>query len=382
MRFELTNTQRDIQKAAKEFAEKEFDSDLALEFEKEGKFPKSIVERACHLGFVGINYPEKFGGQSLGLFENVLVTEAFCKTDSGIGISINLADMASGIILRHGDEDQIRKFVTPVAQGKMISTVAMTDLQKVEERRDTLAIAEESSYEYVLSGGKICAINGTIADYIVVFLETTSKLGSNDRKLVTLVVERNQQGVNILGTKKTMGMRMSPLAEISFDHARVPKNQVIGEECDGIEHVAAYLIERRIKTAAQALGIAQGAFDLAVKHSKQREQFGRKICQFQGIQFMMAELYTLIEAARSLVYRTGWSYDAELPDLERISSVTKLFATDVAVRATIDSIQIHGGMGLMKEYSIERKLRDAKTIQNLEETNLFQKAMIAKKIIS
>ena len=137
----------------------------------------------------------------------------------------------------------------------------------------------------------------------------------------------------------------------------------------------------RIKTSAQALGIAQGAFDRAVKHAKEREQFGRKIAQFQGIQFMLAELYTQIEAARSLVYRAAYDYDVQSPDLEKISCVAKLFATEVAVRTTIDSIQIHGGVGLMREYSIERMFRDAKTIQNLEETNLVQKALIAKKII-
>jgi butyryl-CoA dehydrogenase/acyl-CoA dehydrogenase len=188
--------------------------------------------------------------------------------------------------------------------------------------------------------------------------------------------------VNILGVKKMMGMRISSIREIAFDHVKVPEDHVIQSKNEGIDPLTTYCHVYRIKTSAQALGIAQGAFDHAVKHAKEREQFGRKICQFQGIQFMLAELYTLIEATRSLVYRAAHQYDTNDPDVERISSVAKLFATGVAVRATIDSIQIHGGVGLMREYPIERMLRDAKTIQNLEETNLVQKALIAQKTIS
>jgi alkylation response protein AidB-like acyl-CoA dehydrogenase len=178
-----------------------------------------------------------------------------------------------------------------------------------------------------------------------------------------------------------MGLKISPLSEIVFDQVKVPEDHVILGKNGGADPLATYYHVSRIKTSAQALGIAQGAFDQAMKHAKEREQFGRKIVQFQGIQFMLAELYTLIEAARSLVYRAAYDYDADAKEVEKISSIAKLFATEVAVRTTIDSIQIHGGVGLMKEYSIERMFRDAKTIQNLDETHLAEKALIAKKII-
>ena len=178
-----------------------------------------------------------------------------------------------------------------------------------------------------------------------------------------------------------MGMRISSIHEIAFDKVKVPKDHVIQCGNAGTDPLTTFRHVHRTKTSAQALGIAQGALDHAVKHAKEREQFGRKICQFQGIQFMLAELYTLVEATRSLVYRAAYSYDIGSSELEKISSIARLFATDVAVKVTIDSIQIHGGVGLMKEYSIERMLRDAKTIQNLEETNLVQKALIGKNII-
>jgi len=374
---ELTNIQRDIQKAAREFAEKEFDLDLALELERDGRFPKSIFEKACQLGFIGIDYPEEYGGQSFGLFENILVIEEFCRKDSGIGIALSLSDIASIIILKHGDESQKKNFLIPVTQGKAISTVALIGSSHEKNQEPIITKAEANTDGYVINRGKAWVVHGSLASTIVVLCE---RLGP--AKPLALIVEMDWGGVNILGLKKMMGMRISSIREIAFDHVKVPKDHVIQSKNEGIDPLTTYCHVYRIKTSTQALGIAQGAFDQAVKHAKQREQFGRKICQFQGIQFMLAELYTLIEATRSLVYRVAHQYDANDPDVEKISSVAKLFATDAAVRATIDSIQIHGGVGLMREYPIERMLRDVKTIQNLEETNLVQKALIARNIIS
>ena len=376
MRFELTDTQKDIQKAAREFAEKEFDLDLALEFEKEGRFPKPIFEKACQLGFIGINYPEEYGGQSFGLFENVLVVEEFTRKDSGIGIALSLVDEGSSIILKHGNESQKKKLLVPIAQGKAISTVALIDSSDGKTQGPVMTKAEGDSRRYIINKGKSWVIYGSLASTIIVL-----NVGSDQEKTIALIVDRDQKGVNILGLKKMMGMKISSIYEIAFNHVEVPKDYVIESERAGKDSLTTYHQVHRIKTSARALGIAQGAFDRTVKHAKEREQFGRKIAQFQGIQFMLAELYTQIEAARGLVYRATYDFDVQSPDLENISCVAKLFATEVAVRTTIDSIQIHGGVGLMREYSIERMLRDAKTIQNLEETNLMQKALIAKKII-
>jgi acyl-CoA dehydrogenase len=376
VRFELTDTQRDIQKAAKEFAEKEFGSDMALELEKEGRFPKSIFEKACQLGFIGIDYPEQYGGQSFGLFENVLVIEEFTRKDSGIGISLSLADMGSGVILKHGDESQKKKFLTPIAQGKSISAVVLIDSFHEKNQYPVFTKTKVQPDEYLIDRGKAWVILGSLANVIIVLKE---RLGPE--KPIALIVERDWAGVNILGLKRMMGLRLSPLSEIVFDQVKVPEDYVILCENRGADPLATCCYVSRIKISAQALGIAQGAFDQAMKHAKEREQFGRKIVQFQGVQFMLAELYTLIEAARSLVYRAAYDYDADAREVEKISSIAKLFATEVAVRTTIDSIQIHGGVGLMKEYSIERMFRDAKTIQNLDETNLVEKALIARKII-
>ena len=299
--------------------------------------------------------------------------EEFCKRDSGIGISISLSDMASGIILRHGDEQQKRRFIIPLVEGKVINAVAARDSINAKTR------AEQDPSGYIVSGRKSFVGNGSMATPIVLFCEIGSSSDPKILKPITLIVEGDQEGVKIEGKKTTMGMRMVSVNEIAFNQVKVSRDHRIEGEGD---HLAAFLIEQRIKTSAQALGIAQGAFDRAIEYAKVREQFGRKIIQFQGLQFMLAELYTQIEAARSLVYRAAYSYDAKSSDLELMASIARLFATDVAVRTTIDSMQIHGGIGLMKEYPIERMFRDAKTIQNLEETNLAQRALIANKIIS
>ncbi len=374
MQFELTETQRDIQKAAREFAEKEFDPDLALELDRDGKFPETIFENACKLGFVGINYPEEYGGQSLGLFESILVIEEFCRKDSGIGISISLADMASSLILRHGDEKQKMHFVVPVTQGKVTNTVAVADSFNVRTR------AEHEGSDYVVNGRKAFVLSGPMESVIVAYCQVPSDSDSEASGAVMLIVKRDQKGVTLSERKRMMGVRMSSFHEVSFDQVRVPKDLRIGEEGKAGEYLTSFFTEQRIKTAAQALGIALGAFERAVRHAKEREQFGRKIGQFQGIQFMLSEMLTQIEAGRSIVYRAALSCDAGSPESERLSSLARLFAADLAVRTTLDSIQIHGGVGLMKEYSIERMFRDAKTIQNLGETGLVQRALIGKSI--
>jgi alkylation response protein AidB-like acyl-CoA dehydrogenase len=376
VQFELTETQRDIQKAAKEFAEKEFDPDLALNLDREGKFPKTIFEKACKLGFVGIDYPEEYGGQSLGLFESVLVIEEFCRKDSGIGISISLADMGSSLILRHGDEKQKKDFVAPVTQGKATNAVAVTDCFNFKTR------AEREGSDYVVNGKKSFVPDGPLESVIVTFCETPSGPDSQASGRAMLIVKRDQKGLTLSERKRMMGIRMSSFHEVFFDHVRVSRDLLVGEEGMAGEYLTSFLTEQRIKTAAQALGIAQGTFEQAVRHAREREQFGRKIGQFQGIQFMLSEMLTQIEAGRSLVYRAALNWDGGSPDREKLSSMARLFAADAAVRTALDSIQIHGGVGLMKEYPVERMFRDAKTIQNLGETGLVQRALIGKSIIA
>ncbi len=374
MQFELTDVQKDIQKAAREFAQKEFESEIALELEKEAQFPRSLFEKACRLGFVGIEYPESCGGQGFGLFESILVTEEFTRKDSSLGIALSLADMGSGLVFRYGDENQRKRFLLPIAEGKNLLPAGVLDLPG--GRSQSLVSKEvDSKLAAIICKGRSWVPLGSSSDPMVV-IDGESDTG----RPMAAILEKDSKGVIFSQVKKTMGMRIAPVVEINFDHVEIPKEYVLAGSRGTDDPLTTYHHLHRIKTAGQALGIAQCALDRAVKHAREREQFGRRISQFQGIQFMMADLYTQVEAARSLVYRAAYDYDIESPELENISSVAKLFATGVAVRGAVDSIQIHGGVGLMKEYSIERLLRDAKTIQNLEEGNLIQKALIGKRV--
>lgn len=366
MEFELNETQIDIKKAAREFAEKEFDMDLALSLEKEGRFPSAIHEKACRLGFIGIDYPEEYGGQNFGLFENVLVTEEFTKKDSTIGIALTLSDMASCIIMRHGSNDQKKRFLTPLTEGKSISTVSLLS----NADYNLILLNEAGGY---LINGKSWAINASISDFMIVIFDRPYP-----QSPLSVLVKMDWDGVNLSNYKQLMGLKISRAYELTFNKVHVSKDYIIPCEDEVNNPFRTFRNFSLIKISAQALGIAQASFDHAVKHAREREQFGRKIIQFQGIQFMLAELYTLIEAARGLVYQAAHAYDANDKGLDRIASVAKLFSTEVAVRTTIDSIQIHGGVGLMKDYSIERMLRDAKTIQNLFDSNLTEKARIGR----
>jgi alkylation response protein AidB-like acyl-CoA dehydrogenase len=372
---ELNEIQRDIQKAAKEFAEKEFDPSLAQELDRERRFPETIFERACRLGFVGINYPEIYGGQSLGLFENVLVTEEFCRRDSGIGIAISMADMASCVILRYGTEEQRKQFIPPVTRGEATHSVAFDYGLNLGLQ----ARAEGSGY--LVDGKKSFVLCGPRGGLVVLLCGIVEGSHQETSGAVMLLVRREQEGISLSPRNQMMGLRMCSFHELSFDQVHVSGERRIGTAGKAVEYLASYLVERRIKTAAQALGVAQGAFDRAAKHAREREQFGSKIGRFQGIQFMLAEMLTQVEAARSLVYRAARSCDAASPEREGLASMARLFSTDVAVRTVLDAIQIHGGVGLMKEYSIERMFRDVKTVQNLGETSFVQRALIGQTLV-
>lgn len=373
MHFELSETQQDIKKAAREFAEKEFDFDLAMTFEKEGRFPSSIHEKACRLGFIGIDYPEEYGGQNFGFFENILVTEEFVKKDSGIGIAITLSDIPSCLIMKFGNNDQKKRFLIPITQGKSISTISQISLNG---DRASISFSKTTSGDYEILNGKIWAIHASVANFILIICERPYP-----QKSISFLVKMDSKGVSLSAPKEFMGLKISRAYEIILDKVYIPKEDLISSESENEDPLITFKNFSLIKTSSQAIGIAQSAFDQALKHAREREQFGKKIIQFQGIQFMLADLYTTIEAARGLVYQAAHSYDTNDKGLERMASITKIFSTEVAIRTTIDSIQIHGGVGLMKDYAIERMLRDAKTIQNLFGSNILEKARIGRSFI-
>ena len=380
MEFELTEEQRDIKKAAKEFAEGEFDRELARELEQKHEFPWEIWRKACELGFVGIHFPEEFGGGGYGIFENVLVVEEFCRVDSGIGIALSLSDFASEVILRFGTKEQKEKYLIPLTQGKAISAGGFTEPDHGSDITLMSTQAVKEGDEFVINGTKTFITNGVIADYVVVLCQTDFDASPTYRGQSTIVVEKGTPGFEATEVGEKMGIKMTSTAELSFRDVRVPAGNLVGEENRGFYQVLEFFDESRIEIAAQAVGIAQGAYERALQYAKERTQFGRKIAEFQAIQHKLAEMATKIETARLLLYKAAWNFDQGRID-PKLTSMAKFYAGRVAVEVADEAIQIFGGYGYIADYDVERFYSDARITEIYEGTREIQKNTIASAIV-
>jgi alkylation response protein AidB-like acyl-CoA dehydrogenase len=380
MDFELTDEQKDIQRAARGFAQGEFDRDLAMELEREHSFPKSIWKKACKLGFVGIHFPEEYGGQGLGIFENAIVVEEFCRQDSGIGVALTLADFSSEVILRFGTDKQKKKYLPPVARGEAISAGAYTEPDHGSDITRLSTTAIKVGQEFVLNGTKTFTTNGTMADYFVILCQTDPKADPPHRGMCTILLEKGTPGFEATELGDKMGIKMTSTAELSLSDVHLPVKNIIGKEHRGFYQVLEFFDESRIEIAAQALGIGQGAFDRSLAYAKERRQFGRRIADFQATQHKLADMYTMLETARLLTYKAAWNFDQGRID-PRLTSMAKMYAGRVGVEVADEAIQILGGYGYITEYEVERFYRDAKIMEIYEGTREIQKNTIASTLI-
>lgn len=380
MDFELTREQRSIQKAAAEFAEGEFNKDYALEHELNHAFPFELRRKACELGFVCLHWPEEYGGQGYGLLESVLVWEAFCRKDSGLGTAIMLSRLAAEIVLKFGTEQQKKRFLPPVARGEMISAAAFSEPDHGSDITEVATTAVRDGNEWVIDGSKIFITNGCIADYMVVLCQTDPLATPKYRGMSTIIVERQREGVDACEIGSKMGVKMTSTALVSFANVRVPLSNLVGAEGRGFYNTLDFINESRIGIASQALGTAQGAFDRALSYAKQRVQFGRPISNFQVVQHKLADMATKIETARLVVYKAAWLVDQGRGDI-KTSSMAKLHAARVAVEVCDEAIQILGGYGYLLENEVERFYRDARITEIYEGTREIQKNTIAARLI-
>jgi alkylation response protein AidB-like acyl-CoA dehydrogenase len=380
MDFRLTKEQEAIQKAAREFAKGEFDKEVALEHERTHTFPRSIWKRACELGFVGIHFPEKYGGQEYGIFENALVVEEFCRQDSSIGIAVSLADFSSEIIMRHGTEEQKEKYLLPLTKGEALSSGGFTEPDHGSDITFMNTSATKQDGEYVINGVKTFITNGTIGNFVIVLCQTDPEAKPTYRGQSTIIVEKGATGYTQADVGEKMGIKMTSTGELAFNNVKVPVVNLVGTENKGFYQVLEFFDESRVEIAAQALGIAQGAFDRALAYVKERSQFGKKLAQFQVTQHKLAEMITKIETARLMVYKSAWSFDQGNID-PRLTSIAKMYAGRVAVEVADEAIQLHGGYGYMLEYEVERFYRDAKIMEIYEGTREIQKNTIASALL-
>jgi alkylation response protein AidB-like acyl-CoA dehydrogenase len=380
MDFELTKSQKEIQKAAREFARGEFDKALALEMDKKYQFPTKIWKKACDLGFVGVHFPEKYSGQDLGVLENIIIADEFCARESGIGSAVILSAFASECLLRFGSEELKQKFLPAVAEGQVISGGAFTEPGRGSDitALDTTAVRDGN--EWVINGTKTFITNGGLAGFYSVMCQTDADCQPSFRGISLILVEADRDGLIVTDTGAKLGNHMVATAELNFKNVRVPASNLIGEEGNGFDQVLEFFDESRILVAAQALGTAQGAYNRALAYVKEREQFGRKIAQFQVTQHKLADMATKIELARLITYKAAWNFDQGRID-PKLTAMAKMYAARTAVEVADEAIQLLGGYGYMAEYEVERFYRDAKVTEICEGTREIQKNTIAGAIL-
>ena len=377
MEFELTTEQKQIQKAVKDFVKGEFDKAQIAEMEAGHQYPEKIWKKAAELGFIGIHFPEEYEGQGMGVMENILVAEALCAGDSTVGACLILADFASEIILHFGSDAQKKVWLPKVALGEVLSCGAFTEPDHGSDITSVNTTAEKDGDHWVINGSKIFITNGgPLAGFYSVLCQTDPEATPGYRGMSLILVEADRPGVSTADVGAKMGIRMMHTAEVVFKDVRVPLDNLIGKENKGFYQVLEFFDESRILIAAQALGTAQGALDRALAYVKSREQFGKKIAQFQITQHKLADMATRVEMARLLTYKAAWNFDQGRID-PKLTSMAKMAAARCAVEVCDEAIQLLGGYGYMQEYEVERFARDAKITELYEGTREIQKNTIA-----
>jgi alkylation response protein AidB-like acyl-CoA dehydrogenase len=380
MDFELNKTQKDIQKAVRDFTKGEFDKDLILELEKNHEFPRKVWQKAGEIGLLGVHFPEQYSGQGMGCLEDILVVEELCRGDSTMGSAVALSSFASELIMHFGSDEQREKYLPEVAEARMLSAGAFTEPDHGSDITAMNTTAVKDGNQWVLNGGKTFITNGGLAGFYSVLCQTDPDAKPSYRGLSLILVEADRAGLSTADVGQKMGIRMMATAEVIFKDVRVPLSNLIGQEGKGFYHVLHFFDESRIQVAAQALGTAQGAFDRALAYVKQREQFGKKIAQFQATQHKLADMATKIELARLMTYKAAWNFDQGRID-PKLTSMAKMVAARTAVEVADEAIQLLGGYGYMTEYEVERFYRDAKITEIYEGTKEIQKNTIASSLL-
>lgn len=379
MDFNLTKEQLDIKKAAKEFAEGEF-PEIAEECDREEKYPSDLVKRAADLGFIGINLPEEYGGSGYGYMEKCLVSEEFFRVDPGLGSVLISATFGADMIELFGTEEQKKSYLVPVTKGEAVMGSAITEPDAGSDVSSVRTTATKDGDGYVINGNKMFITNGTVGAYFIVLCLTNPDMPSRHNRHSVILVECDRKGFEASKLHHKLGIRASDTAELVFKDVRVPKKNLVGEENKGFYQFMEFFNRTRIHVGAEGVGIAQGAMEKAIKHVKERVQFGKYLSSFQSIQFKIAEMATRIQAARNLVYEAA--IKADKGDLEhQLTAMAKWFAGETCVRAAEEAVQIHGGYGYIGEYGVERFYRDAKIIEIYEGTKEIEKLIIARGLL-
>jgi len=376
MDFSLTREQKDIKKAAAEFARGEFKPELAQECEFNHRFPREIYKKAGELGFIGLDYPETVGGGDLSVMENVLVIEEFCKADSGMGMAIHLAYLPAKILKIFGTPEQHKKFLSPLVKGDWVSAVSFTEPDHGSDLTRMDTALKEQDDGFVLNGTKIFTTNGGYADFFIVLAQEDPEAGPG-KGMTTIIVERDlsswlggKMEINEIPDK--MGLRMTSSSELVFQDLKISKENILGKKGRGLLNVLDFLDESRIEIGAQALGNCEGAFLKALNHAREREQFKRPIIDFQAIGHKLARMWSQLQTLKWITYYGAWLCDNSPQKISGtiplFTSIVKHHVPETAKSIIDDAITVFGGYGYFLDQDVERRYRDNRIIEMYEGT--------------
>jgi alkylation response protein AidB-like acyl-CoA dehydrogenase len=383
--FSLTEEQQHLRRTVREFAEGEI-APHVMEWDETSEFPLELIPKMAEMGFLGVIFPEKYGGAGMGYIEYVIIIEELSRVDGSIGIIVAAHNsLCTNHIFKFGSEEQRLKYVAPLAQGKKLGCWSLTEPEAGSDAGGARTVAVKKDGGWVINGSKTFITNGHYADVCVCMAVTDQSKKTHG--FSAFVVEKGTPGFRAGKKENKLGLRASDTSEIVFTDCRVQAENLLGKEGDGFVNTLQVLDGGRISIAAMGLGMAQGAYEASIRYAKQRKQFGKPIAEFQAVQFKLADMATQIDAARLLTYRAAWLADRALASggdsarFSKESSMAKLFAGEVAVRVANEAVQIHGGYGFIKDYPVEKYYRDVKLCTIGEGTSEIQRMVIARQLL-
>jgi alkylation response protein AidB-like acyl-CoA dehydrogenase len=378
MDFGFTDEQIQLRKAVRDFAESEIGPHV-LEWDENQIFPLETIKKLGDLGYMGAIFPEDLGGSGLGYIDYSIIIEELARVDASVGLILAAhTSLCSNHIFLAGNDDQRRRYIPKLATGEWIGCWSLTEPEAGSDAAGTRSTAVRQDGCWLLNGGKTFTTNAHYADVCVAMAVTDRS--ASQHGISAFIIEKDTPGFRVGKKENKLGMRASATGEVLFQDCRLPAAQLLGKQGDGFVDSLRILDGGRISIAALSIGIAQGAFDAALKYSKHRKQFGRPISEFQAIQNKLSDMATSIDAARLLTYRAGWMKDNN-SRVTKESAMAKLFASEMAVKVCDEALQIHGGYGFIKDYPVEKFYRDVKLCTIGEGTSEIQRLVIARQLL-
>ncbi len=377
MKFELDEEQSEIRDMVRRFTVQEI-TPYADAWDEEGHFPREVYSKMAELGLMGMTTPEEYGGSALNRMSGAIVYEELAKGEMATSVGLSVHNMVTGSIARFGNEEQRRQWATRLAGGELLGAFSLSEAASGSDAASLQCRAERSGEYYYLNGSKTWVTNGGEADIYMVMARTGT--GNSSAGISCFIVEKGTPGFSFGKTERKMGLHSSPTRELIFENCRIPVATRLGEEGQGFKIALSSLDGGRVNIGAVAVGVAQAAFEVACNYARTRQQFGHPIGAFQGMQFLLADMAMKIEAGRLLVYEAAYKLDTG-QNASMYASMAKCFATDTAMEVTTNAVQVLGGAGYVRDYPVERYMRDVKVAQIFEGTNQIQRVVISRALL-